>query len=89
MRRQFVLDKRTNRLLEELAADRDGNRSRVIREAIQAYADREAHLDQIESDPKFIEMMERSEADFRAGRVYTQKEIEREIRAAKKKGKKK
>lgn len=89
MRRQFVLDKRTNKLLEELAADRGGNRSRVIREAIKVFADREAYFDQIESDPKFIKMMERSEADIRARRVYTQEQIEAEIRAAKRKARKK
>ena len=39
MRKQFVLDKRTDKLLDELAAYRGGNRSLVIREAIQVYAD--------------------------------------------------
>jgi len=39
MRKQFVLDKRTDKLLDEPAAYRGGNRSLVIREAIQVYAD--------------------------------------------------
>ncbi|HTF24581.1 MAG TPA: hypothetical protein VK937_11790 [Candidatus Limnocylindria bacterium] len=34
MRHQFVLDKRTNKLLEELAFYHAGNRSMVVREAI-------------------------------------------------------
>ena len=69
MRHQFVLDKKSNRLLNELAESRGGNRSRVVREAIAVYADQEAYLEKIESDPKFIEMMEKSAADIRAGRV--------------------
>jgi predicted transcriptional regulator len=84
LRRQFVLDKKSNKLLERLAADRGGNRSRVIREALETLAQREDYFDRIESDPAFIKMMERSEADVRAGRVYTQEQIEAEIRAAKK-----
>lgn len=77
MRHQFVLDKKSSRLLNELAESRGGNRSRVVREAIAIYADREAHLDQIENDPKFVEMMEKSAADIRAGRVTEQAEVER------------
>jgi len=45
MRHQFVLDERTNKLLEELASYRDGNRSVIVREAIQLYADVEDRLD--------------------------------------------
>ena len=37
-------------------------------------------LEKMESDPKFVEMMERSEADIRAGRVHTQEEVERMVR---------
>jgi predicted RNase H-like HicB family nuclease len=48
-----------------------------IREAIEGY---EAALDKIESDPKFIEMMKRSDEDIRAGRVFTQDEVERRIK---------
>jgi hypothetical protein len=48
-----------------------------VREAIAVYADREAYLDKVESDPKFIEMMEKSAADIRAGRVSEQAEVER------------
>jgi predicted transcriptional regulator len=77
MRHQFVLDKKSNRILDELAESRGGNRSLVVREAIAAYADQEAYLDKIEADPKFIEMMEKSAADIRAGRVSEQAELER------------
>jgi hypothetical protein len=45
---KFVLDKRTNKLPEELASCRDGNRSVIVREAIQLYADMEERLDTIE-----------------------------------------
>jgi len=81
MRRQFVLDKRTNKLLEELAADRAGNRSHVVREAIQLFADMEARLDRIEADPEFQEMMARSDADIRAGRVIAHSEVKKMTRA--------
>jgi len=77
MRHQFVLDKKSNRLLNELAEARGGNRSLVVREAIAVYADQEASLDKIEADPKFIEMMEKSAAGIRAGRVSEQAEVER------------
>ena len=77
MRHQFVLDKKSNRLLEELAETRGGNRSQVVREAIALYADQEAYLEKVESDPKFLKMMERSAADIRAGRVSEQAEVER------------
>ncbi len=74
-RRQFVLDDHTNLLLEELAADRAGNLSFVVREAIQIYAQMESRLDEIESNPDFQHMMERSAADIRAGRTVSQAEV--------------
>jgi predicted transcriptional regulator len=73
MRKQFVLDKRTIRL-EELASYRGGNRSLVIREAIQVYADTEDRLDTIEADPAFQAMMAKSHADIRDGRVIPHNE---------------
>jgi len=51
-----------------------------IREAIKGY---EAALEDIESNPKFIEMMNRSEMDIRAGRTYTHEEVERRVRRRK------
>jgi predicted transcriptional regulator len=81
MRKQFVLDKRTNKLLEELASYRGGNRSLVIREAIQVYADMEDRLDRIEADPAFQEMMAKSDADIKAGRVIPHSEVVRMLRA--------
>jgi predicted transcriptional regulator len=83
MRRQFVLDRRTDDLLEELAEGRAGNRSFVVREAIQLYADLENTLEQVEAQDGFREMMSRSAADIRAGRVYTQAQVRK--RLAKKK----
>ena len=81
MRRQFVLDKRTNKLLEELASYRAGNRSMVVREAIQLYADMEDRLDKVEADPAFQEMMEKSDADIKAGRVTPHAEVVKMARA--------
>jgi predicted transcriptional regulator len=81
MRRQFVLDKRTNRLLEELASYRAGNRSMVVREAIQLYADMEDQLDKVEADPEFQKMMSKSDADIRAGRIVPHTEVVKMSRA--------
>ena len=85
MRRQFVLDKRTNKLLEELASYRAGNRSMVVREAIQLYADMEDRLDKIEADPAFQKMMDDSDKAIREGRVTPHSEVLRMARAKKRK----
>ncbi len=87
MRRQFVLDERTNRLLNQLAADRAGNLSHVVREAIQLYADLEARLDEIETDPAFQRMTAESAADIRAGRIYTHEKVMRAARRGRRKKK--
>jgi len=81
MRHQFVLDERTNKLLEELASYRDGNRSVIVREAIQLYADMEDRLDKIEADPAFQKMMAKSDADIKAGRVIPHSEVVKMSRA--------
>lgn len=79
MRHQFVLDKKSNRLLNELAEARAGNRSLVVREAIGIYAALEEYIEKIEADPKFIEMMEKAAEDFRAGRGLSQEDAERYV----------
>ncbi len=81
MRKQFVLDKRTNKLLEELASYRGGNRSIVIREAVQVYSDMEDHLDKIEGDPAFQDMVRNSDRDIRQGRIIPHEGIVRRSRA--------
>lgn len=85
MRRQFVLDDKTDEMLEELAASRAGNRSFVVREAIHLYAALESRLDEIESDAGFLRLMDRSAADIRAGRVRTQGEVRRRFATRKRK----
>lgn len=87
MRRQFVLDKRTDKLLEELASYRAGNRSLVVREAIQVYADMEERLDQVEADPAFQKMMAESDKAIREGRVTPHEEVKRMAGARNKKRK--
>jgi predicted transcriptional regulator len=80
MRKQFVLDKRTNRLIEELASYRGGNRSLVIREAIQVYADMEDRLDRVEADPAFQALMNESDQAVREGRVTSHDNVLRMLR---------
>jgi predicted transcriptional regulator len=87
LRRQFVLDRKTDRLLKRLAENYAGNRSHVVREAIQYYADIEARLDQIESDPGFQKMMADSDRAIREGRVTPHEEVMRMSRAQAKKRK--
>jgi len=81
MRKQFVLDKRTHKLLEELASYRGGNRSLVVREAIQVYADMEDRLDKIEAEPAFQAMMRESDRAIREGRVTSHEDVMRMSRA--------
>src|SRR5271157_472650 len=68
MRSQFVLDEQTERLLNELASARAGNRSFVVREAIHLYANLEEWLDTVEADPGLQRMIGRSAEDIEAGR---------------------
>jgi hypothetical protein len=51
MRKQFVIDKKTNKLLEELASYHGGNRSLVVRHAMQVYSDMEDRLEEIGTNP--------------------------------------
>ena len=83
MRYQFVLDRRTNRLLDELAAPRAGNRSYVVREAIQTYAALDAALEEVEAGAGFQQMIARSAADIRTGRVYSHAEVKKRLSPAK------
>jgi hypothetical protein len=85
MRRQIVLDPKSEKLLKQLTADRDGNYSRTVRQAIQALADQEAMFDAIERDPGFIAMMEESDRAIREGRVTTHEEVKRMMRARRRK----
>ena len=80
MRRQFVLDSRTEELLDQLAAARAGNRSFVVRQAIAIYASLEERLAEIEAEPGFQRQMRHSAADIEAGRVLTQSRAQKRLR---------
>ena len=80
MRRQFVLDERSERLLDQLAASRAGNRSFVVREAITLYASLEDRLAEIEGKPGFRRLMRQTSADMEAGRVLTHAQVQKLIR---------
>ncbi|HEV2101296.1 MAG TPA: hypothetical protein VGR58_00825 [Candidatus Acidoferrum sp.] len=81
MRKQFVLDKRTDKLLNELAYYAGGNRSMVIREAIKLYSHMEDRLEKIEADPAFQKMMKESDRAIREGRVTPHEEVVRKSKA--------
>ena len=81
MRKQFDLDKRSLKLLEELASHNGGNHSLIVRQAIQVYADVAHRLDKVEADPAFQAMMARSDADIKAGRMTSHEEVVRKSRA--------
>ena len=84
MRHQFVLDERSEKLLDQLAASRAGNRSFVVREAIALYASLEDRLSEIEADPGFQRMMQQTADDINAGRVMTQAQVKDLIRMKRK-----
>lgn len=86
MRKQFVIDKKTNKLLEELAAYHGGNRSMVVRHAIQVYSDMEDRLEEIETNPALQAMMAKSGADIKAGRIISHEEVIRRSRPKSTKG---
>ena len=77
MRRQFVLDQRSEELLDQLAASRAGNRSFVVREAIALYASLEDRLAEIEAEPGFQLLMRKAAADIEAGRVLTHSQVKK------------
>ena len=80
MRRQFVLDKQSDALLERLAASRAGNRSYVVREAISLYASLEDRLEKIEAEPGFQRQMRQTAADVDAGRVITHAQLKSRLK---------
>ena len=79
MRRQFVLDDQSERLLDHLAASRAGNRSFVVREAIALYAGIEDRLSEIESQEGFQRQMQKSAEDIQTGRVLTQAQLKKRL----------
>lgn len=85
MRSQFVLDDKTEELLNELASGRAGNRSFVVREAIHLYANLEAWLDQVEADPGLQRMIAGSKEDVETGRVISTRQLQQRRNQAKQK----
>ena len=79
MRRQFVLDEQSERLLDQLAASRAGNRSFVVREALALYASLEDRLNEIESQAGFQRQMRKSAEDIQAGRAMTHTQLKKRL----------
>ena len=86
LRKQFVLDPYTERVLRKLAGRIPGNRSAVVRAAIHHYADIEKGLEGIEENPAFIKMMEESDRAEKEGRYITHEELKRQIRKNRRNG---
>ena len=81
------LDKRSKKILDDLAQYRGGNRSQVVREALVTLADMEARLDKIEADPAFQKMMADSDLAIREGRVTSHEDVLRMTGAKRKRRK--
>jgi predicted transcriptional regulator len=79
-RRNILLDQRTDRLLDRLAATHSGNPNLVVRHALRQYAATEAVFQRVESDPGFQRMMEKSDEDFKAGRFVRHEDVVRAVR---------
>jgi predicted transcriptional regulator len=79
-RRRIILDGKTEKLLDKLAAERSVSRVVVLREALKTYAAMEQRLGEIEKDPTFIKMMKKSDADIRAGRIVPHEEVVKTVR---------
>ncbi len=80
MLRQFVLDGRTERLLNRLALTRDANRNVIVREAIELYASLQERLDAVESQPGFQRLMRQTAADIEADRVLRHAQVKKLVR---------
>ncbi len=80
---QVTIDEQTARLLESLAAPRAGNKSFVVREALQRMAEQEGfeqYLDWLEQQPQIRGSLERALADERTGRIKTHQQALRRLR---------
>ncbi|MBI3975629.1 MAG: hypothetical protein HY334_04480 [Armatimonadetes bacterium] len=80
---QVTIDEQTARLLESLAVPRAGNKSFVVREALQRMAEQEGfegYLDWLEQQPRVRGSLERALADERAGRIQTHQQVLRGTR---------
>ena len=80
---QVTIDEQTARLLETLAAPRAGNKSFVVREALQRMAEQEGfeqYLDWLEQQPQVRSSLERALADERTDRIKTHQQVLRRLR---------
>jgi hypothetical protein len=79
VQRQIILDEKTDRILSELAESYEGNASEAIAGLLLARGDHESLLEQSEAlhHDSILAQLERSEQDFREGRIITLEEIKR------------
>jgi hypothetical protein len=81
-RRQILLDDKSDRILDRLAQFHSGGRSRAIREALKMHETMEGMLSELEAlhADELKRQKERSESEFREGKVVTLEEMKRRHR---------
>jgi predicted transcriptional regulator len=81
-RRQILLDEESDRILEQLAQFHSGDRSQAVREALKMHKTMEGMLEELEElhADELKRQKERSEKEFREGRVVTLEEMKRRHR---------
>jgi len=79
-RRQLTVDRKTYLQIEQLSLAEGRSRDAVLRDLLKTYALLDTRLNAIEANPGFRDLMERSERDFRSGRVVTHTQVRRRFR---------
>lgn len=71
--REIEIDEETDRLLTEIAGDYEGDVGKALSELVHAHEGLEAYADLAESAhaTRLKDLRDRSEADFREGRVVS------------------
>lgn len=81
-RRQILLDKQSDRILDEMAQVHSGNRSLAIREALKTHETVESMLEEIERiyGAELRRQKSRSERSFRLGTAVPWEQVKRRNR---------
>lgn len=76
---QIEIDEETDRILTDLAASYEGDRSKAVANLIRRHEITEEYMDAVEEFHRdsLVMQKERSERDFREGNVTTWEEVKR------------